>query len=262
MFRFCRPLRLAVVASTIAAIAAPLSAQDPFELEVYSGRAAPAGAWEAEARLAYSARGTTTPDGAVQPTDRAAHLTLEVTHGLGQGVEVAAYGLFARQPATSPEFAGWRLRLLGAAPATWHLPVNLGLNVELGHTAARFDEHAFAIEATPAVSHRFGRLEVRLNARFERGLGAGADAEWEFEPSARAALSVSPAVQLSMDYFSALGAFGEWTPTGAQIHQLMPGATLRLGDDIELKAGIGFGLTAAGDRTTLLTTIEIPLAGN
>lgn len=257
----CR-LALAIVVSALSTVSAPLAAQDPFELEVYSGRAAPAGMWEAEARLAYSARGTTAPDGTVQPTDRAAHLTLEVRHGLGHGMELAAYGLFARQPATSPELAGWRLRVLGAAPAGWHLPVELGLNVEVGHTAARFDENAYAIEVAPAISRRFGRVEARMNARLERALGAGAAAEWEFEPSARAAVTLSPAVQLSMDYFSALGALGEWAPTDAQVHQLVPGVTLHLGEDIELKAGIGFGLTAAGDRTTVLTAIELPLGGD
>jgi len=46
-----------------------------------------------------------------------------------------------------------------------------------------------------------------------------------------------------------------------QVRQFYPGVDLRLGEDLAVNAGVGFGTTAAGNRLVLKTRFEAPLGG-
>lgn len=232
-------------------------AQDSFELEVYGHETAAPGEWELEPHLAFSGRGSTQFDGAVAPTNHQIHLALEVAHGLTRNWEVAAYGLFARQPGQEPEYAGWRVRTRVSSPDEWSLPVALGLNAELSYTRPVFDDHTYALELVPSVERRLGPLQLDLNASVERPLTGSDRGKWEFEPSARAAITLSPTMDLTLEYFSALGPLTALNPVAAQVHQVYPGMAFRLGDDVALSAAVGYGLTGSGDHVVAKTALEV-----
>ena len=238
---------------------APLAAQDPFELEVYPARTAAAGEWELDTRASYVARGGMLSDGLVAPTMHQSRFTFELTHGITRHVEASAYGLAAIRPGSGAESAGWRLQLRAHAPDAWRLPVDLGLSVEAGHTAARYSDHTYAVEVSPIVGREWGPVAIAVNARLERGLGGTADGEWEFEPAASVQLRVSRTLALRTDYFSSLGPLDALAPAAAQAHLLFPGISLRLGDDVEWDAAVGIGLSPASDALTLKTGVEFPL---
>ena len=56
---------------------------------------------------------------------------------------------------------------------------------------------------------------------------------------------------------SRFGSFGEVS----QNHQYYPTTDLRLGDDVTLHLGVGFGGTSAGDRLVFKTRFEMPFGG-
>jgi hypothetical protein len=243
----------------IAALPLParLVAQDPFEIEVYGYRTAARAEWELDAHLNYIARGSTAFDGSVAPSQHQGHLALELTRGLTDHVEVAAYLLSAYRPGAGIEYAGARVRSRVRAPETWRLPVGLSIAAELEFSPAAYDENAVGLEIRPIVERRMGRLLLDVDPVLERGLRAHAGGrlgEWEFEPSARLGFTVSRTLDLALEYY---GKFGE--TAGERVHQIYPGMDLKLGEDFEINLGVGFGLTSSGSRMVLKSRFEIPL---
>ena len=252
-------LVLAIVALFAASRA---SAQDPFEIEVYGYETAPRSTWELDGHLNYTAIGTSVADGTVAPTARQGHLALELTRGLTDHWEVAAYVLSAHRPGLGLEYAGARVRSRIRLPESWRLPVDVSVGAELEFSRAAYDENAAGLEIRPIFEKRIGRVQLDLNPVLERGLrerGTGRDAEWEFEPSARVGVEVSRAVGLSVEYYGKTGLFDHSLPSGEQVHQIYPGVDLKLGDDFVINIGVGFGTTPAGSRLVVKSRFEVPL---
>lgn len=226
------------------AFAAPVAAQDPFELTVYKPGTAERGEWELELLANHVVDGSSAFDGALAPTDGQTRAAVELKHGFTDRFEMSVYGLAGFQRNGGSELAGWRLRARAQAPEGWRLPVRLGLSVELEHTRPAFAEHEDAVEIVPIVGWTYGRFSTALNVPFERGIGSGAEAEWEIEPSIRGDLVLSRTLTLSTEYFE---------------HFVFPGVALHLGDDFTWTGGVGFGLEGAADQLVLKTAFEFPL---
>jgi len=245
-----------------AAVPRVAAAQDPFEIEVYPYHTAERGEWELAAHLNYTAAGTTDYDGPVAPTEHQAHLALELTRGITDLWEAGAYLLSAYRPGVGVEYAGWRLRSRVRFPESWRLPVLMSLGAELEFTRAPYDENAAGLEIRPTLGRRFGRLQVDLNPVVERGLrgqGSRSGEEWEFEPSARVGLTLSKAVDVSLEYYGKTGLFDSEAPAGGAAHQLYPSVDLKLGEGSACSIGVGVGSTAAANRLVLKSRFEFPL---
>jgi hypothetical protein len=252
-----------VIALSVSALAARVSAQDPFEIAVYPAATLARSEWELETHLNYVAHGTTAFAGTVAPTDKQTHLTFELAHGITSWWEASAYVLSAYRPGLGAQYAGWRLRSRLSAPRQWHLPLELGLSAELEAPQPAYGGASPTLELTPIIERRFGALRLGINANLERDLGSGEagakEEEWEFEPSAIIAYRVSPGVSARLEYH---GAFGERTaPLAAstQGHQLFPGIDLRLGPEATLGLSVGFGTTSFGNRLVFASRLELDL---
>jgi hypothetical protein len=242
--------------------AVPAVAQDPFEIEVYGYGTAARGEWELETHLNYTARGTTTYDRGIAPTEHQTHLALELTRGLTNHWEVAAYALAAYRPGAGVEYAGWRVRSRVRSPESWRLPVDLGLGAELEFPPAPYDENAAGLEIRPILARRFGRVEIRFNPIVERGL-RGRDTSsasgWEFKPCARVGGTVSRALAVSLEYYGKTGLGSIKLPRNEQVHQFYPSVDWTFGEDRVLSIGVGFGTTSAGNRLVFNSRLEVPL---
>ena len=258
-----RVLAPACVLLGIAAGPIAAAAQDPFEIEVYSYSTAGRSEWELDAHVNYTATGTTRYDGPVAPTEHQAHLALEVTRGITDLFEAGAYVLSAYRPGAGVEYAGWRLRSRVRFPESWRLPVLMSLGAELEFTRAPYDENAAGLEIRPTLGRRFGRLQVDLNPVVERGLrgqGSGSGEDWEFEPSARLGLTLSKAVDVSVEYYGKTPLLDSEAPAGGAAHQFYPSVDLKLGEDFACSVGVGVGNTAAANRLVLKSRFEFPLS--
>jgi hypothetical protein len=244
-------MRYLIVLAVFAA--QPLAAQEAFEISVYPYATAHRGEWEFEGHLNYANRGTTAFDGAVAPRQGQVRFAGELTRGLTDHWEMSAYLIAAQVPTLGTRYAGWRLRSRFRAPDGWRLPVNMGLSVEYEATRPAFSESARTFELTAIFERRIAGLQLLFDPTFERDL-AGPEHEFEFEPKARAGLDVSRKITLGLEYYGSLGELKRW-------HQIYPTADLRLGDDMSLHLGVGFGGMSAADRLVFKTAFEMPLGG-
>jgi hypothetical protein len=146
----------------------PLAAQDTFELEVYPHATAHRGEWEAEGYLNYLSRGTKAFDGQVAPTDNQWRFAAQLTRGLTDRWEIAAYVLGAQVPGSGIQYAGWRARTRVS------LPYGLGFAAELETSEPKFSESFRAAEFTPILERRIGRVQLLANPTLELRNSSGA----------------------------------------------------------------------------------------
>ena len=254
-------IRIVVTAGAVLFWAvARLAAQDPFEIIVYPAATVARGEWELETHLNYTARGTTTFNGTVAPSQHQTHLTFELTHGITAGWEASVYVLSAYRPGVGAEYAGWRLRSRVHAPARWRLPLDLGFSAELEAPRPAYGGASPTVELTPILEKQFGALRLGLNANFERDFGAGeaggSEEGWEFEPSALVAYRVSSVATAKLEYHGAFGELGAPLPGSAHVHQFFPGVDLRLREAVTLGLSVGVGTTTAGNRLVFASRFE------
>jgi hypothetical protein len=243
--------RLAAAALLLSG-ATPALAQDPFEIQVYEYVTVPKGKWNLETHFNYTARGVKQFEGTVAPTEKQAHLTFELTRGISDYFELAGYLVFARRARESPDFAGWRLRPRVRLPERWNLPVLLSLSAEVAFPTDAYEEADATLEIRPILERRFGAVAIDLNPVIGRALtGGGSNEGWDFEPGGRLGVTVSPKVDLSLEYYGAFGPVRDFLPAGEQVHQLFGGGDVLLRENVVLNLGVGVGTTSAGNRTVL-----------
>ena len=241
-----------VAAMLLALQSVPARAQDPFEIQVYEYATVPKGRWNLETHFNYTARGVRTFEGAVAPTQHQSHLTFELTRGITDYFEMAGYLVLARQAGGNPDFAGWRLRPRIRLPERWKLPVLVSLSAEVGFPQDAYEAADATLEIRPVLERQFGRVAIDLNPVLGRSIkGPGSDEGWEFEPGARLGVTLSPKVELSVEYYGAYGPVQDFLPAAEQVHQFFGGGDLQLTEQVVLNLGVGVGATAAGNRTVL-----------
>jgi hypothetical protein len=243
--------------------ALPVYAQDPFEIHVYEYETLQPGAYTLEAHLNYIALGTKSFDGPVAPTNNQFHMTGELTAGI---TSISSLGFMllgaARPGAGGPEYAGWRILPHVYAPKSWKLPFDLGLVTEFSFQRTTYEENSRRVEIRPILEKKFGRFQLDANPVFERALhGPGVRDGWSFEPAARLAFEATRRVTPSVEYYSALGPLPGLLPRGEQVHQIFPGADIRLSDRLLWSAGVGFGVTSAGPSLVYKSRFEFSFGG-
>lgn len=226
----------------------PLASQDAFDISVYPAATAARGEWDFDGQFNYTNRGTTGFSGAVAPTQGQVRFTGQLTRGITDSWEISAFVLGAQVPTLGLEFAGWRLRSRLQAPESWRLPLQVGISVELENARPAFNETSRALELSAVLERRIAGLQLMINTAFERDLTGGGH-EFEFEPKARAAARVSPAVKLGVEYYSATGP-GSW-------QQVFPTADIRVGSAFIWHWGVGFGTVNAADRLVFKTRFDV-----
>jgi hypothetical protein len=230
-------------------IAPGLRAQDEFEIQVYEYATVPKDRWNLETHFNYVGRGTTTASGTVAPTQHQTHLTFELTRGITDYFELAGYLLFADRPGARPEVAGWRIRPRVRAPPAWHLPIGVSLSAEVGFPKREYETSSATLEIRPILEKAFGPLQIDLNPVIGRGLsGPSADDGWDFEPGVRVAARVAAPVELTVEYYGALGSPTRFLPADEQVHQFFGGADVQLKMNVVLNLGYGVAATEAGNQ--------------
>lgn len=248
--RYGSPLALFLGALAFVAVGpTTLHAQDAFEVQVYEYATVPKGMWNLETHLNYTARGSKVAVGQLYPTQGQVHLTFELTRGLTDDFELAAYLVTARhEGGPFGEIVGYRVRPRAKVPESWNWPVGVSLSLEVGFPDAHYEENATTLEVRPIIEKQFGAWQVDLNPVIGRALkGPGTSDGWDFEPNARIAYSVSSKLDLSLEYYGSTGNVTNWLPRDQQVHQFYPGFDYQFDDARVVNVGIGWAGTSAGD---------------
>lgn len=238
------------------AVATVARAQDPFEIQVYEYETVPKGKWNLETHLVYIGQGTKFFQGPVAPTNNQFHLTFELTRGITDYFETAAYLLLAHRPGVGYEFAGWRFRPRVRIPKSWGLPVDVSLSVEFGFPRRQYEENPVTLEIRPVIEKKFGRFQLDINPIVGRALrGPGTTQGWIFGPCARLGYELNKRLDLSLEYYSEIGPLGNLLPAEQQAHLFFPGGDFKFSDNFMINFGVGFGATNTGNRLIYKTRI-------
>lgn len=205
-------MRLTLVC--VCLIAAPLLAQENYEIQVYGADTVAKNSTMLELHSNY------TPDA------RTLHETLEVTHGFTSAFETGFY-IFTNEQHGGADLVGWHVRPRVRVPREWSWPVGVSLSAEYGHIRPRFSEDKWTWELRPIIDKEIGRLYVSFNPAFET--------HWEFTPALNVKYDVTPKVAAGIEYYG-----------GAGTQQIFPAIDLNISPDWEFNAGIGLGLTKSG----------------
>ncbi|HEY3132737.1 MAG TPA: hypothetical protein VGL91_25020 [Acidobacteriota bacterium] len=243
--------RLLLAAAVVVLAFPALRAQDSFEIQVYEYELVPKRMWNLETHLNYTGLGTKVYEGSVAPSEKQFHLTYELTRGITESLELAAYLVLAARPdGPRPlEYAGWRFRPRVAIPKSWGLPLDISISGEVGFPRRIYEENATTLEIRPILEKKWGRWQLDGNPVLARALrGPGTKEGWEFEPAARIAYQATRKLDLSLEYYGATGPFSDPLPRDQQTHQFYPGGDIKLSENIVWNFGIGVGATHTGNR--------------
>ena len=235
---------------------------DPWEFEVYPYATEGPGVLELETDNAYVANGHSDPDeGTAGPKYKSQgtwYNQYELTYGLTDRIEAAAYLNLAKPSGASYQYAGSKYRLRGRLFDEETLPVNLGWYAELEwHKTPQWDDDELELELRPIIEKDIGRFSLIVDPKFEKPLmGPDKNKGWEFGYANgiyyRWMREVSPGVE----FYGGIGRIDDTDPLRDQQHYIFPVLWGSLPNGIAYSVGPGFGLTNGSDRVLLKFNVE------
>lgn len=242
----------------------PSAAQlDPWEFEVYPYQTLGRGTVELESLNSVVTKGhgnggNGTSAGTL-PSQSMWRTAFELTYGLTDRIETAAYLNLAKPSGHGLQYAGSKFRLRGSLFDQGQLPVDLGWYVELEyHPVPRFDDQKLELELRPIIEKDLGSFSLMLNPIFEKVL-VGPDKNKGFEFGYVAGIyyrwmrSLSPGIEL----YGGIGNIRDTDPPSEQQHYIFPVIRGELSHGIEYNIGAGFGLTRGSDPVILKLNVEL-----
>ena len=242
----------------------PSAAQlDPWEFEVYPYATEPRGMIEIETDNAVVANGHSQGgEGTAAGTFRSQGMWYsgnELTYGLTDRIETAAYITLAQPSGHGFWWAGDKLRLRGRLFDQETLPVDLGWYVELEwHKTPQFDDADLELELKPIIEKDFGRLQLILNPVFEKSLlGGGHDQGFEFGYRNGVYYRWMRYLSPGVEFYGGVGLIDDNDPLSEQQHYIFPVVWGELPYGIEYNLGPGFGLTSGSDHVIMKFNLEL-----
>ncbi|HKI95097.1 MAG TPA: hypothetical protein VJ992_07385 [Gemmatimonadales bacterium] len=224
-------------------------AQDNTEIQVYGADLVAPGATMVELHSNFTFRGRADTVDGVLPTRHAFHETLEITHGFTSIFEVGFYLFTNERAGDGAAVTGVHVRPRFRIPASWHLPVGLSLSNEIGYARRKFSPDTWTWEIRPIIDQTIGPVYWSFNPVLEVALhGESAGQAPGFSPNAKVAVQVVPWMQMGVEYYGALGPVSGFDPLQAQEQQIFPALDFNFSPNLEINAGVGFGLTNATDK--------------
>jgi hypothetical protein len=236
---------------------------DPWEFEVYPYATEPRGNIELETDNAVIANGHSQGgNGTSAGTFRSQGMWYngnELTYGLTDRIEAAAYLDFAMPSGHGFWWAGDKVRLRGKLFDEDVLPVNLGWYVELEwHKTLQFDDADLELELKPIIEKDFGRLSLILNPVFEKPLyGRGHDQGFEFGYRNGVYYRLARYFSPGVEFYGGAGLIDDTDPLSEQQHYIFPVVWGELPHGIEYNLGPGFGLTRGSDHVIMKFNLEL-----
>ncbi len=241
-----------------------LAQVDPFEFEVYPYQTTGHGVVEIESLNSFVPDGHSEGDEGTSsgefPSDRMYRTALEVTYGLTEHIEAAAYLNLARPNGADFQYAGSKYRLRGSLFEQGELPVDLGWYAELEwNRTPQFDESELELELRPIIEKDIGRVELVLNPQFAKAIFVGPDKNKGFEFGYLAGVYYNSMRWLSpgLEFYGGIGLINDSDPLDEQQHYIFPVIRGELPLGLEYNLGPGIGLTRGSDQILMKVNIEL-----
>ena len=225
---------------------------DPFEFEVYPYKTVGRGMLEIEWLNSVVAKGHGGEGGTSKgtlPSQSMWRTAFELTYGLTDRIEAAAYINLAKPRGGDLQYAGSKFRLRGSLFDQGQLPVDLGWYFELSYARTpKFDDQKLELELRPIIQRDFGDFSLVFSPKFEKILvGSEAKNGWEFGYVSGVYYRWIRAFSPGIEFYGAIGMMKHPDPAREQQHYIFPVARGEW-HGIEYSVGPGFGLTRGSDR--------------
>jgi hypothetical protein len=154
------------------------------------------------------------------------------------------------------QYVGSQLQPTWRVPDSWGLKFGAGLSLEIGNVRPQFAEDTWTLEIRPIIDKRFGKLYVACNPVLDHSFAGEASSKgFEFSPSVRVSYDMTKNLTSGFEYYGAVGPITDFDTFSNQQHQIFATLDLDLGEDWELNAGIGKGLTESTDHLIVKMTL-------
>lgn len=236
---------------------------DPWEFEIYPYATESRGVLEFETDNAVVANGHSRGDnGTSSGIFRSQGMWYngnELTYGLTDRIEAAAYVTFAYPNGHGFWWTGNKLRVRGRFFDEGVLPVDLGWYVEFEwHKTPQFDDADLELELKPIIEKDFGRLSLITNPVFEKPLyGRGHDQGFEFGYRNGIYYRLMRYLSPGVEFYGGAGLIDDTDPLQRQQHYIFPVLWGELPHRIRYNFGPGFGLTRGSDRVLVKFNVEV-----
>lgn len=251
-----RSARLAIFSLLLALLAAaPLRAQDNYEIQVYGADTVAPQSLMVELHSNYSIDGFKplpnspyTADG-TYPTNHAGRETLELTEGVTKWSEVGFYVFTTYSSETGYQWVGDHIRPRVRVPDSWHWPVGVSISNEVGYQRARFSPDTWTWEIRPIVDKQIGRYYLAFNAAFDRTWhGPDVNKGVIFSPNLKIGYDFTKKVQAGIEYYGQTGPTFNPDSIHDQQQQIFLASDLNVSPKWEINFGVGVNVTGGTDH--------------
>lgn len=224
---------------------------DFYEIQIYPTETTPAGilSLELHSNSVISATGA---EAHSQLNPYQIHETLEGTYGLTPHIEIGQYLATAKLSNGDYEYAGSRTKCHFGIAATDTWPLRFGGNIELDYMRRAAEDQPLTLEMRPIVEASVGNLLIIANLAFEKPFrGPGTHRGVTLAPSGEISYKLLPWLEPAVEYYGDMGPVTYLPSVQNQQHFLVPTLNLYVVPQMELNAGVGFGLTRASNGVFL-----------
>ncbi len=244
------PIRALVCMAAAAFAAAPLAAQENYEIQVYPSATVGRGITMFELHSNFTTHGAKTLSSLGEyPTNHALHETVEITHGFNDFTELGFYWFMAKPTGRDFQFVGTHIRPRISVPESWNWPVGLSLSQEFGWAKSQFSADNWTYELRPIIDKQMGPWYVSLNPVLGKSLrGPSAAEPFEFTPNIDVGYDITKRINFSVEYYGAAGTISHIEPLEDQAHMIFPALNIDFGPQWEFNVGYGTSLNNLSDK--------------
>lgn len=237
-----------VAAAALVGVAAPLSAQDNYEIQVYGSDLVAAGATMFELHSNFTTKSGVDLGADQYSTLHALHETLEITHGFTSFFELGYYNFTSIQPGVGAAWVGTHLRPRFSVPESWGWPVGVSISQEFGYQRKEYSPDTWTYELRPIIDQHRGRFYWAINPALELAIkGEGAGQGLAFSPNVTAGYDVTKKINLALEYYGNFGPVTHLQPFATTEQELFPAVNYDFGPNWEFNLGVGMALTSHTD---------------
>jgi len=225
------------------------------EIQVYDAQIAAPGVLNLEVHNNFTPEGLKTPrfPGGLVP-NRTLNGVPEWAYGVTDWFEQGLYlPLYSVANSEGPVLDGFKIRELFVVPHAAEQPFFYGINFEFSYNAAHWDPYRSTSEIRPIFGWHLGQFDFIINPILDNSWTGFNNLD--FAPAIRLAYNVSKTWAVAAEMYSDYGVIKHFLPFDQQSQQLW-GVVDYKGENFNIEAGVGFGLTPASDRLIMKLMIS------
>lgn len=237
----------AVLAMLILLLATAAASAQTDEIQVYDAQIAEPGVFNLMIHNNFTPWGLKAPR---FPGGLVANQTLngvpEWAYGVTDWFEQGLYlPLYSVANGEGPVLNGFKIRELFVIPHAADRTFFYGVNFEFSYNAEHWDPYRYTSEIRPILGWHLGKFDFIVNPILDNSWTGFNNLD--FAPSARLAYNIDKTWAVAAEVYSDYGPVKQFLPLSQQSQQLFGVIDYR-GEDFNIEAGVGFGLTSSSDR--------------